>query len=476
MHSGINGQFKLAKKIAKAASSFGGKVYIVGGFARDLALRKALGIRQRRAKDLDLEVFGVREAHLKVLLKKFGRVSAVGKSFAVYKLNQTIDVSLPREDFKTGPGHRGFKVKLSPNLSLKAAARRRDFTINAIYYDPLLNQFIDPYLGIKHLRQGRLAAVNLKTFGQDPLRPLRGMQLAARFGLIRVDAKTASVCKKIDYKYLSKERIFEEWKKLLLLGPMPSLGLEAGLEMGLLKSLYPELLALREVKQSRLWHPEGDVWTHTKNALDAAAAIIRREKLEETPALAVMFAVLCHDLGKPATTIINPASGKISSRGHAEAGEALSRKFLHSLGVGKGRGGHKFLARAAPLLVRYHLEPAQHFDMRDSKIIALADKLHPANICQLGLVAEADQRGKGRPKLKPKKVFAFLARAKKLGVLQGKLKPAVQGRDLKKFGVKPGRGMGEILRELFIRQKRGEFETLVQGLRLAKKIYTAGRL
>lgn len=457
-----------AKKISQAAKSFGGQAYVVGGFARDLAWRQVLGRPLAGPKDLDLEVFGLRAGQLKQVLKNLGRVSEVGKSFAVYKLDQGIDVSLPRRDIKTGLKHTDFKVVASSKLSLKVAASRRDFTINAIYYEPLSGKFLDPYLGIKHLRQGRLVAVSAKTFGQDALRPLRGMQLAARFGLRNLDAKTAALCKKITYADLSKERIFEEWKKLLLLGQTPSLGLEAALEMGILKQLYPELLALRGVPQNRFWHPEGDVWTHTKKALDAAAKIFRREKLDEIQSLTLMLAVLCHDLGKAVTTLSDPASGKITSRGHALAGEALAKKFLAALGIGRGR---QFLARAVPLLVKYHLEPAQHFDMRASKIIALAQQLYPASIFQLGWVAEADQRGKGAPKHKPKKVFAFLARAKSLGVLYGKLKLLLQGRDLQKLGVKPGRAMGEMLKNLYQRQCRGEFKTLAQGVRLAKKLH-----
>ena len=120
---------ELAVRIAEAVRRAGGRALIVGGWVRD-------ELAGRTPKDLDLEVFGVESGTLRGLLESIGRVDTVGESFAVHKV-EGIDVSLPRRESKTGRGHKGFTVEGDPSLSVEEAARRRDFTINAISRDPL---------------------------------------------------------------------------------------------------------------------------------------------------------------------------------------------------------------------------------------------------------------------------------------------------------------------------------------------------
>ena len=95
---------------------------------------------------MDLEVFGLPGDRLRAMLESFGRVEAVGESFQVFKLGD-IDVSLPRRDSKAGRGHRGFVVTGDPAMSIAEAARRRDFTVNAISWDPLTDEYLDPFDG-----------------------------------------------------------------------------------------------------------------------------------------------------------------------------------------------------------------------------------------------------------------------------------------------------------------------------------------
>ena len=114
----------LALTLATAVRDAGGRALIVGGWVRD----RLLGID---AKDLDLEVFGLSAERLRALLEPFGRVDTVGESFTVYKIAD-VDISLPRRESKIGRGHKGFRVEGDPQLSFIEAARRRDFTINAI--------------------------------------------------------------------------------------------------------------------------------------------------------------------------------------------------------------------------------------------------------------------------------------------------------------------------------------------------------
>jgi len=167
-----------ARAIAAAVRGAGGRALIVGGWVRDR-------LRHHPSKDLDLEIFGIPQHALPPLLAPFGRVEPVGQSFPVYKVARPgegdIDVALPRRESKSGRGHRAFDVVGDPAMTFAEAARRRDFTINAIGWDPLTEQFEDPYDGQSDLRHGVLRAVDRTTFADDSLRVLRAVQFAARF-------------------------------------------------------------------------------------------------------------------------------------------------------------------------------------------------------------------------------------------------------------------------------------------------------
>lgn len=211
----------LIKALARNAKSAGGRIFIVGGAVRD----KLLGLP---VKDVDLELFGfsVQRAHR--FLKNFGRVSVVGKSFGVFLLHHhdyTLEVALPRRDVKVARGHRGFKIIVDQNLTLVAAAQRRDFTVNATMFDPLANKIIDPFHGRNDLRRGILRAVDPKLLGDDPLRLQRAFQLCARFNLWP-DAKTIIILRGLVRRRaeLPGERKRMEWEKLMT-AAHPSIGL-----------------------------------------------------------------------------------------------------------------------------------------------------------------------------------------------------------------------------------------------------------
>src|SRR3954466_6955757 len=121
--------------IARAVRDAGGRALVVGGWVRD----RLLGLPEPPTINIDLEVFGVSSEHLRTLLETVGRVEAVGESFQVYKVGN-VDVSLPRRDSKAGRGHRGFVVTGDPDMSIAEAARRRDFTVNAISWDLLTDE------------------------------------------------------------------------------------------------------------------------------------------------------------------------------------------------------------------------------------------------------------------------------------------------------------------------------------------------
>src|SRR5712691_9697233 len=191
-----------AQRIAEAVRDAGGRALIVGGWVRD----RIMGPANNLSKDIDLEVFGVPADRLRRLLETFGRVETVGESFQVYKSGD-IDVSLPRRESKSGRGHRGFDITGDPAMELGEAVRRRDFTINAIAWDPLTDEYLDPCDGRGDIERRLLRVVDPATFGDDSLRVLRAVQFAARFELT-LDETTRALCRQMPLDDLPAERIW----------------------------------------------------------------------------------------------------------------------------------------------------------------------------------------------------------------------------------------------------------------------------
>src|SRR5258705_3719401 len=159
------------------------RAYLVGGCVRDALL----GLPQ---KDFDIEVFGVSYDQLASALARRGRTDLVGKSFGGVKLTTgngaLFDFTVPRRDSKIAPGHKGFEISFDPNIEPRDAAARRDFTINALMYDPRTNQVLDFFHGAEDLRTKTLRHTT-EAFVEDPLRVLRGLQFA---GPVRLKAAT----------------------------------------------------------------------------------------------------------------------------------------------------------------------------------------------------------------------------------------------------------------------------------------------
>ncbi|MEO8501166.1 MAG: hypothetical protein ABI565_09645, partial [Vicinamibacteria bacterium] len=292
----------------------GGRVFLVGGAVRDALLGRAV-------KDYDLEVFGLQGQAVLDALSPLARVEPAGDSFPVFKvaglpgIAGQIDVSLPRRDSKKGPGHRGIHAEADPFMPIEEAARRRDFTINALMFDLTTRRLEDPFGGVRDLTRRILRVVDAATFADDPLRALRAAQFAARFEMA-VDPGTARLCASMRLDELPAERVFGEIEKALLQALRPSIAFALLFEWDQLRAIAPELLPLATTPQDPAWHPEGDVWRHTLLALDQARLLI--DDLDPPRALAVMLGTLCHDLGKPLTTKFE--DGRIRSRGHEEAG------------------------------------------------------------------------------------------------------------------------------------------------------------
>jgi tRNA nucleotidyltransferase (CCA-adding enzyme) len=448
----------LARRIAEIAQARGGRALLVGGWVRDALVGQA-------SKDVDVEVYGIPPADLRGLLEQIGPVNVVGESFTVYKVGD-VDVALPRRDSKIGHGHRGFAVVGDPWMDPAEAASRRDFTINAIALDPLSGEHIDPYGGRRDLARRALRAVDPRTFGDDSLRVLRGVQLAARFDL-EMDEGTQALCRAIPLDDLPAERIWGEVEKLLLRARRPSVGLRLALALDVIARLFPELSALVGCPQEPEWHPEGDVWTHTLMVVDEAR--LRIDDVDHARRVTVMLAALCHDLGKPSTTAI--VDGRVRSLDHEQAGVEPARVTLDRLNVHTLAG---FDVRRQVLgIVAHHLKPLAFFKsatpVSDGAFRRLARKV---DLELLVRVAEADCRGRAGA-FDCSGIAWFLTRARALGVEHEAPPPILKGRHLLALGLAPGPRIGEILRQVYERQLDGDVTSVEDGLRAAHDILAA---
>ena len=434
-------------QICRAAAERGGCVRVVGGSVRDALL-------ERSFEEFDLEAFGIEPDGLDRMLEDLGlRVDRVGRAFSVLKLRGIpVDIALPRREVSFGAGHRDFLVDADPHMSVEDAAARRDYTINAISYEPLAGRVDDPLGGRGDLERRRLRHASHR-FPEDPLRVLRGMQLVARLGL-EADPDTVRLSSGIGWRELSVERVFEEWRKLLVLGVEIGGGLRFLQATGWIEA-YPELQATVGCEQDPEWHPEGDVWTHTGHVLDAFAAERRGEAEED---LIVGLACLCHDLGKPATTRF--VDGRLRSRGHEAAGEAPTRSFLARLTNRRG------LVDDVVRLVVDHLKPRQLYQggAGDAAVRRLAHRVK--RIDRLVRLARADARG--RPPLPPadcEDCDWLLARADALRIKDQAPRRLVLGRDLIDRGLTPGPEIGDLVDRCYQAQLDGAFEGRTAGLR-----------
>ena len=264
-----------ARRIAQEVQPLGGSVYYVGGCVRD----RLLG---RESKDLDIEVHGVTPQQLEIVLDRMGGRRTVGASFGVYGLAGCgLDIAMPRRETTVGRGHRDFTVEVDPWLGPERAARRRDFTVNALMEDVLTGQVLDFFGGREDLCRGLLRHVDDHSFPEDPLRVLRGAQFAARFGFT-VAEETVALCRTMDLSALSRERVEGELQKALLQAPRPSIFFRTLDTMHQLHPWFTEVQRLQGVPQPPRYHGEGDVWEHTMAVLDTAAMAAMLAAAEET--------------------------------------------------------------------------------------------------------------------------------------------------------------------------------------------------
>ncbi len=430
-------QYPLVKKIVQTINQERGRALLVGGAVRDLLL-------DLQTKDLDIEIYGLTPEQLEKLLGQFGPVSLVGKVFGVFRVHGLdVDWSLPRAD---SPGRKP-EVKIDPFMSFEDAFRRRDLTVNAMGIDIMTFELIDLFNGLQDVKNKILRTPDARFFIQDPLRFYRVMQFIGRFEMMP-NKELNDICKSMDISEVSRERIEKECKKLFLKSKRPSLGIRWIYEIGRLHEVLPELYQTVGIKQDPKWHPEGEVFEHTMQTVDAAALIAQKYE-DEFDKLVLSYAALCHDLGKVSTTE-EMEEGIITSLGHAKESEQLAKHMLKRI------THHKELVETVAKLVRYHMHPVQ-LVFGHAKLSAykrLANKLAPHTTLQmLADLSLADKRGRN-PKgfellqISDPDIDTFLVHAHKAKVLEEIEKPILLGRDLLDV-IEPGPQMGDLLKKAY---------------------------
>lgn len=412
------------KKIAELVKEKGGRTFYVGGYVRD----KLLGINNL---DVDIEIHGISESVLLEVLNKVGTPLKYGKSFGIYSLEgQHIDIALPRKEKAIGKGHRDFEITIDPFIGYKKAALRRDFTINALMEDVLTGEIVDNFDGLNDLKKKIIRHVDDKSFVEDPLRVLRACQFACRFDF-KIANETINLCKNIDIKNLSKERIEEEIKKALIKGKKPSLFFEYLKKMNQLNYWFKEIKECINIKQDPIYHKEGDVYTHTMLVIDNAS----KYRNEVSNAYYFMLSALTHDLGKIVTTEI--VDGRIHSYNHEEKGVEIAKTFLNRF------TNNKHLQRYVLNMVKLHMKP--NMMMANKSHIKNTNKMFDEAIAKKDLIylAMADNcLIENRDNIKNDYEFLF----KRLDIYEEYMKrPYVSGDDLIKAGLEADESFSDVL-------------------------------
>ena len=450
----IQNDRRIALKIAEAVAQKGGKVYFVGGCVRDALLGK-------ECKDFDIEVHGIGYDTLKQILETLGKPKLMGASFGVFGLSGCdLDIAMPRKEKATGRGHKDFEIYVDPFIGEANAAARRDFTINAMMQDVLTGEILDFYGGHEDLKRRILRHVKAETFVEDPLRVYRGAQFAARFGF-ELAPETIELCRSMDLSPLSRERVYEELNKALLKAEKPSIFFEELRRMDSLQTHFPELEGLIGVRQDPIWHPEGDVWTHTMMVVDEAARL--RAKAQKPRFF--MLSALCHDFGKKYA--FQPDGERIHASGHETAGLEDIQAFLERL------TNEAEAFRYVPNMTILHMQPCQLVRQQSEKNAYM--QLFDKSVCpeDLLLLAQADTNGKtGGDGFERycSRLYEMLRAYKDLMAL-----PQVRGADLLAAGMKPGPEIGRAVasaHELHLQgiPKEDALQQVLETLTLTSKV------
>lgn len=423
--------YDLAVKIAKKVKEVGGIAYFVGGYVRD-------SILDIPNKDIDIEIHGIKPEILKNILSELGDIQTIGNAFGIYNLKgYDLDIALPRKERCIGTGHKDFEVYVDPYIGTHAAARRRDFTINALMKNILTGEIVDEFNGLNDLKNHIIRHVDSSTFREDSLRVLRACQFAARFNF-KIASETINLCKTMDLSTLPKERIAGELSKALLKAKKPSVFFNSLYECEQTK-WFKEVYALKGIKQNSKYHPEGDVYMHTMSVLDQAGELFPTGIDNPDRYLPFMLSALCHDFGKVNTTEIN-SKGRLCALNHEITGIPIANDFLGRIYNNKG------FIKYVNNMIKYHMKAHSCFNNRSRTRTTnlMFDKLlYPKDFI---LLVYADSTGHDLDNLDNKQFNMFLGKAMmESGFLTDRYldygkrisEPHITADDLIELGLKP---------------------------------------
>lgn len=411
-----------ALRILERLRGAGHEAYAVGGVVRDALL----GFE---AEEVDIST----SARPEDVTALFEQTHAVGEAFGVILVVEDgipHEVASFRRDEEYVDGRHPSSITAG---SLEEDARRRDFTVNALYYDDAGDRILDPAGGIDDLRSGTLRAIGdaRERFAEDHLRLLRCARFAAQLGFeIEADCWDALIEEPERIGRISAERVRNELTHILC-GPRPALGIRILLYSGLLELLLPEVAAMVGVQQPPEFHPEGDVFVHTLLAVEAV----------EPRTAALAWGALLHDVGKPPTFRVEE---RIRFDGHVGLGMEMAQEILTRLRFDNETIAHvvelvhlhlKFMdaprMRASTLKRFLRTERfADHLALHRADCLASSGDLSLHEFCQEALERLSEEE------LRPA--------------------PLLNGRDLLDMGYPAGPRIGEILRELETAQLEGE--------------------
>ncbi len=449
----------LSSEIITAINS-AGRLYEVGGAVRDrihFALDASGNLDPKRFSqfqpdEVDYLVTGIPMNELAGLLKRFGRVELVGRSFGVLKFKvqpfgpaqgknsnskvKTFDIALPRREQSTGPGHREFAVEYDPDIPVEQDLGRRDFTVNAMALQIKKSEgrrqnleLTDPCGGVEDIRNKLIRMVSPNAFAEDPLRMMRACQFAARLQF-SVEEKTFKAVKKNAklISTVSPERVQQELNKLLL-SDQPSIGLWLMQRSGLLKVLLPELEQGVDVTQPGGFH-RYKVFEHSIKTADFAPKTLE-----------LRLAALLHDAAKPQCREV--VEGGAHFYGHDKLGAKMAGEILAQL-----KYSSQITSRVTGLVAKHMFavpETGKGLRRLISKtgLEGLDDliELRRADILAQGMEGDTSYLESFKQAVKEElgKKPAFSIKDLK-----------VDGNDLmKELGLAPGPEMGRILKRLF---------------------------
>lgn len=428
-----------ANKIFNDIEMHGGRAFLVGGIVRDMLIYGHVDYH-----DVDVEVYGLSVEKVESILSNYGHVNSIGKSFGILKLDTlpNFDFALPRIETKTGTTHQSFDVTVNQDLDLKTASSRRDLTINALMYELKTGKIYDFYHGLEDLEKRTLRMVNEKTFKEDPLRVLRTAQFASRLDFY-IEPATKLMCKKMvlnnSLASLSKERVFQEYNKILL-SNQPSIGLKFLKEIN---ALWPCLDVLSSTLQRLDYHPEGNVWNHTLLVTDLAALC----KHKTSNPVGFMWSALLHDIGKPIVTTIEGHAPK-----HNEAGVEVFNQEMKEIIQDKQ------LQKYIKTMINYHMHLMNMVrnnssDYKYYKLLKAIDKI--ITIDDLILITKCDKLG--RYKDEHENINNFDKVMKEKMARLGKIAPlpVIDGHDLMALGIKQSSQYSKLLDWAYDLQIRG---------------------